>query len=196
MQTHGRDVPGTCRHPRPNQSLRAACAALVLIPAIVSMDVSATVVAEWDFAGGTHGWHGNEYVKETRTADEGLLVVAEGNDPWIEGPAVELPQGSTVRVTIRMKSNADRGGELFYVQRGTVHLDEIGEDMGPGDIFGEIGVFSPERARTSTARCKTDVDVFCLDAEKAKQVYVEAPHFALRIATLLAQRLVAERANP
>jgi DNA-binding NarL/FixJ family response regulator len=89
----------------------------------------------------------------------------------------------------------DLGGELFYVQRGTVHLDEIGEDMGPGDIFGEIGVFSPERARTSTARCKTDVDLFCLDAEKAKQVYVEAPHFALRIATLLAQRLVAERAH-
>jgi DNA-binding NarL/FixJ family response regulator len=89
----------------------------------------------------------------------------------------------------------DSGGELFYVQRGTVHLDEIGEDMGPGDIFGEIGVFSPERARTSTARCKTDVDVFCLDAEKARRVYFEAPHFALRIATLLAQRLVAERAH-
>jgi DNA-binding NarL/FixJ family response regulator len=89
----------------------------------------------------------------------------------------------------------DPGGELFYVQRGTVHLDEIGEEMRPGDIFGEIGVFSPERARTSTARCNTDVDLFCLDAERAKRVYFESPHFALRIATLLAQRLVAARSH-
>jgi two-component system, NarL family, nitrate/nitrite response regulator NarL len=89
----------------------------------------------------------------------------------------------------------DPGGELFYVQRGMVQLDEIGEEMGPGDIFGEIGVFSPERARTSTARCRTDVDVFCLEAEDARRMYFEYPHFALRIATLLAQRLVAERAG-
>jgi DNA-binding NarL/FixJ family response regulator len=89
----------------------------------------------------------------------------------------------------------DPGGELFYVQRGTVHMDDIGEDMGPGDIFGEVGVFSPEHERTSTARCTTDVDVFCVEAEKAKHLYFEHPHFAMRIATLLAQRLVIQRSR-
>ena len=87
----------------------------------------------------------------------------------------------------------DKGGELFYVQRGTVTLEEIGEDMGPGQIFGEIGVFAPQRARTATARCKTDVDLFCLDSEQVKSIYYRNPQFGLHLVTLLAQRLVSER---
>ena len=87
----------------------------------------------------------------------------------------------------------DPGRELFYVQRGTVTLVEIGEEMGSGQIFGEIGVFAPERARTCTARCKTDVDLFCLDSEQVKSIYYLNPQFGLHIVTLLAQRLVAER---
>ena len=87
----------------------------------------------------------------------------------------------------------DKGGELFYIQRGTVTLEEISEEMGPGQILGEIAVFAPQHARTATARCKTDVDLFCLDSEQAKSIYYRNPQFGLRIATLLAQRLVEER---
>jgi DNA-binding NarL/FixJ family response regulator len=87
----------------------------------------------------------------------------------------------------------DPGDELYYLQRGTVTLVEIGVELGPGEIFGEIGVFAPERRRTCTARCKTDVDLFCLDSEQVRSAYYSDPQFALRIATLLAQRLLAER---
>jgi len=87
----------------------------------------------------------------------------------------------------------DPSGELYYLQRGIVVLDELGVELGPGDIFGEIGVFAPERVRTCSARCKTDVDLFCLDAERTRDIYLEDPRFALRIATLLAQRLLGER---
>ena len=54
-------------------------------------------------------------------------------------------------------------------------------------------MFAPERVRTCSARCKTDVDLFCLDAERTRDIYLEDPRFALRIATLLAQRLLGER---
>jgi len=87
----------------------------------------------------------------------------------------------------------DPGRELFYLQRGQVSLDEIGVEMGPGQIFGEIGVFAPDRARTSTARCLTDVELFCLTSEQVKSIYYLNPQFALHIVTLLAQRLVDER---
>jgi DNA-binding NarL/FixJ family response regulator len=87
----------------------------------------------------------------------------------------------------------DPGKELFYLQRGHVSLDDIGVEMGPGQILGEVGVFAPERTRTSTARCLTDVELFCLNSEQVKSIYYLNPQFALHIVTLLAQRLVEER---
>ena len=71
-------------------------------------------VAEWDFSKGRQGWRGNSRVGEISSSPEGLLVKSTGEDPWIEGPAVDLPGDKIVRVKVRMKSNADTGAELFY----------------------------------------------------------------------------------
>ena len=69
---------------------------------------------EWDFSKGLHGWTGNGQVENLSYSPEGLLVKSTGEDPWIEGPAVDLPGDKIIRVKIRMKSNADAGAELFY----------------------------------------------------------------------------------
>jgi len=87
----------------------------------------------------------------------------------------------------------DPGTELYYLQRGRVLLEEIGVEMGAGDMFGEIGVFAPNRARTCTARCLTDIDLFCLSSEQARSIYYLNPRFALHLITLVAQRLLADR---
>jgi len=70
--------------------------------------------AEWDFTKGTLGWTPNARVKELISTPQGLLVRSTGEDPWIEGPAVDLPGVEMTRVKIRMKSNADTGAEVFY----------------------------------------------------------------------------------
>ena len=56
----------------------------------------AKVVTEWDFSKGTLGWTGNAQVLKLRSSGEGLLVRSTGQDPWIEGPAVELPGNGPV----------------------------------------------------------------------------------------------------
>jgi len=71
-------------------------------------------VVEWDFSKGLHGWTGNRQVENLSFTPEGLFVKSTGEDPWIEGPAVDLPGDKITRVKIRMKSNADAGAELFY----------------------------------------------------------------------------------
>ena len=86
------------------------CTLCLAIPA------AAETVAEWDFAAGTHGWSGNERVEPVRSTPEGLLVIATGEDPWIEGPAVDYPADTLIRIAIEMKSSADRAGEFFYGQ--------------------------------------------------------------------------------
>ena len=80
----------------------------------VQVPVFGKTAVEWDFSKGLHGWTGNGRVENLSFSPEGLLVKSTGEDPWIEGPAVDLPGDKIIRVKIRMKSNADTGAELFY----------------------------------------------------------------------------------
>ncbi len=87
-----------------------ALAVLVSLP----MSASGKTVIEWDFSKGLHGWTGNNKVEKLTSSSEGLIVRCTGEDPWIEGPAVDLPGGKIIRAKVRMKSDADTGAELFY----------------------------------------------------------------------------------
>jgi CRP-like cAMP-binding protein len=91
--------------------------------------------------------------------------------------------------------NAGDPGDRFYVVReGTVTLSANGrnlEDVGPGGIFGELGVL--ERApRSATATAATDCDLVPLD-ERAFIFHVsQTPFFALTVMRVLADRLRRE----
>ena len=80
----------------------------------VPVPASGKTAAEWDFSKGLHDWTGNRQVENLSSSPEGLLVKSTGEDPWIEGPAVDLPGDKIIRAKIRMKSNVDAGAELFY----------------------------------------------------------------------------------
>ena len=87
--------------------------AVTLFLAVQVPAVGKTAI-EWDFSKSIHGWTGNIRVENLSYSPEGLIVKSTGEDPWIEGPAVDLPGDKIIRVKIRMKSNADAGAELFY----------------------------------------------------------------------------------
>jgi hypothetical protein len=74
---------------------------------------------EWDFSKGTQGWVGNKAVENLISSPEGLVVKSKGQDPWIEGPAVDLPGDGITTVKIKMKSNADVNAQLFYGKQFT-----------------------------------------------------------------------------
>jgi hypothetical protein len=89
---------------------------ILLFVLVASLSTSAwgKVVVTWDFTKSTHGWQGNKQVQGLTVTAEGLAFESTGNDPWIEGPAVDLPGAEMTRVKVRMKSEADTSGELFY----------------------------------------------------------------------------------
>jgi len=139
-------------HPRrllPNNTLPVLVAVMVIMMAPAG--ARAKTVIDWDFSKATHGWTGNGRVENLRSSAEGLIVKSTGEDPWIEGPAVDLPGDKMVRVKIRMKSTADPHAELFYGKafaagrsiRFTVRNDGqwndysliIKEKLGPGTRF-------------------------------------------------------------
>ncbi|MEO8008093.1 MAG: cyclic nucleotide-binding domain-containing protein, partial [Betaproteobacteria bacterium] len=91
--------------------------------------------------------------------------------------------------------NGDAGAELYYLQRGTIRLEEIAVDINSGAVFGEIGIFSASHERTCTAVCATDVDLFTLTSGQVKRLYLLNPQFALYVVHLIAKRLMADRSR-
>ncbi|MBB5399100.1 two-component system nitrate/nitrite response regulator NarL [Paraburkholderia youngii] len=89
----------------------------------------------------------------------------------------------------------DTSAELFYVEKGTIRLSELGIDMGAGTVLGEIGLFSPEYRRTSTAICKTDCEMRTVSAADAISLYYQEPEFALYLIQLIASRLQADKSR-
>jgi len=90
---------------------------MVMLLAFIIMLPTTTwgkVVVTWDFTKGMQGWQGNQYVQNLAVSSEGLAFQSTGNDPWIEGLAVDLSGAGMIRVRVRMKSDADSSGELFY----------------------------------------------------------------------------------
>ncbi len=81
---------------------------------VAPVSANGKIVADWDFSKGTQGWTGNSSVEKLTSSPEGLLVKSTGEDPWIEGLAIDLPGEEMIRVKIRLKSNVDTGAELFY----------------------------------------------------------------------------------
>lgn len=85
------------------------------------------------------------------------------------------------------------GDHMYYIQDGIVGLDEIDAEMGPGEIFGDVGAFAPQHLRTCTTRARTDVALFRLGAEHVRRVFFESPEFAFYVVSVIAERVAEER---
>lgn len=59
----------------------------------------------------------------------------------------------------------------------------------PGNIFGEIAFFAPDKRRTHTARCASASTVLTVDEVTLKQLYFQNPAFGFHLIGLLAGRL-------
>lgn len=89
----------------------------------------------------------------------------------------------------------DEADRLFYVQKGTVLIEEFDKFIEAGDVFGEIGLFSRNQSRTATARASGDVELCEIDRETVLRIYQEHPEFGLILARLVTDRLVENQTN-
>jgi CRP/FNR family transcriptional regulator, cyclic AMP receptor protein len=83
----------------------------------------------------------------------------------------------------------DRADRLYLLVEGRLELADIGREIEPGRIFGEIALFSPSNQRTHTVRCVTDCSVLDIEKSTVKQLYHEDPAFGFHLITLVAARL-------
>lgn len=89
----------------------------------------------------------------------------------------------------------DEAEHLYILVEGRVDFPEVNASVGPGEMFGEIAFFSPERRRTLTARCGEDCQLLSIDQSTVRQLYFQNPGFGFEIVGLVAGRLSADVAR-
>ena len=85
----------------------------------------------------------------------------------------------------------DRSDRMIVIGAGTVHLDEIGVDCGPGDVLGEIGAFAPDNRRTCTGVCATECELYIISNDDMVQLYYQNPQFGMYLFRIVVARLLA-----
>lgn len=86
----------------------------------------------------------------------------------------------------------DTAHEIVYVAEGRLKLQEIDHDVGPGELIGEIGLFSAEKVRTMTVICDTDCELYKMTDEMMYRLYYQNPKLGFFFMRLIVERLLAD----
>jgi CRP/FNR family cyclic AMP-dependent transcriptional regulator len=86
----------------------------------------------------------------------------------------------------------DRADEIYYIASGRVRIEEAGRIVGPGELVGEIGLFSPENRRTQSVVCDTDGELYRMTGEMIYRLYYQNPRLGFYFMRLIAERLLRD----
>jgi hypothetical protein len=100
------------------------------------------------------------------------------------------PQGT---VLFRQGDPADR---FFMIQEGRIHFPEIDKHIGPGEVFGEVGLFAPQGVRALTAVCAEACRLSAISREKALELYYQNPKFGFFLIRLVSGLVLEDSRTP
>jgi hypothetical protein len=84
----------------------------------------------------------------------------------------------------------DVAEEMFLTVSGKFLVTEIGVELPPGRMMGELGFVAPENRRTQTVECCEDGDVLTITYEKLLELYFQNPEFGYYFLRLTSERLM------
>lgn len=86
----------------------------------------------------------------------------------------------------------DPADEVVYIASGEVKVQEHDRILGAGELIGEIGIFSPEKARTQTIVCETDGELYRMTDEMIYRLYYQNPKLGFYFMRLIVERLLRD----
>ena len=116
----------------------------------------------------------------TRSADRSGL--------WLR-PYMKQSKRKKGDIIFRQGDDAD---QLYILVDGLIEYPENGATSKPGEMFGEIAFFAPDRSRRATARCGVESTVLSIDESTVNQLYYQNPAFGFQMIELVAGRLSAD----
>jgi hypothetical protein len=80
--------------------------------------------------------------------------------------------------------------EMFFTVTGKLLVTEIGIEIPPGRLVGELGFLSPDNRRTQTVECIQDGEVLTMTYDRLLEIYFQNPEFGYYFLRLTSERLL------
>lgn len=122
-----------------------------------------------------------QLVKKVRSASQGDLSM-----DWLK-PFMHKHSYKKGEVLFRKGDHAE---EMFYIVGGACRIKELGIDLHPGQLVGELGFLTPEHKRTQTVECTDDVEMLTITYDKVGELYFQNPTFGFYFLRLTSERLL------
>ncbi|MFY9991604.1 MAG: cyclic nucleotide-binding domain-containing protein [Rhodoplanes sp.] len=122
-----------------------------------------------------------QLIKKVRAAASSDLSV-----DWLE-PFMTKRKYRQGEVVFRKGDSAD---ELFLVVTGNFLVSEIGVELQPGQVFGEIGLLTAGFQRTQSVECIKAGRLMTITYDKVRELYFQNPEFGFYFLRLIGERLL------
>jgi CRP-like cAMP-binding protein len=120
-------------------------------------------------------------VKKARNATQGDMSM-EWLKPFMTGRRYR--RGDT------LFKKDDAAAEMFLTVTGKFLVEEIGVELPPGRLMGELGFLTLNNRRTGTVECLEDGQVLTITYERLLEIYFQNPQFGYYFLVLTSQRLL------
>jgi len=84
----------------------------------------------------------------------------------------------------------DRANEMFFTVTGKFLVTELGIELPPGRLVGELGFLSPDNRRTQSLECTEDGQVLAITYDRLLEIYFQNPEFGYYFLRLTTERLM------
>jgi hypothetical protein len=120
-------------------------------------------------------------VKKARNATQGDMSME-----WLKPFMTERKyrQGDT------LFKKGDAAAEMLLTVTGKFLVKEIGVELPPGRLMGELGFLTPNNRRTGTVECIEGGQVLSIPYERLLELYFQNPQFGYYFLVLTSQRLL------
>ena len=120
-------------------------------------------------------------VKRARIAAQGDLSM-----DWLK-PFMTRRQYRKGDVLFR---KGDRANEMFFTVTGKFLVTELGIELPPGRLVGELGFLAPDNRRTQSLECTEDGQVLAITYDRLLEIYFQNPEFGYYFLRLSTERLL------
>lgn len=131
-------------------------------------------------------WRLRELLRLTRRIDEaatgGLSV------DWLR----PYSRCTRMRAGERLFAQGDPADEVLFVLGGRCRAVEADVALGPGQVFGELGLITKGHRRTQTVVCEADGELLRITYDEVRQMYFQNPSFGFYFLELAAERLMRD----
>jgi CRP/FNR family cyclic AMP-dependent transcriptional regulator len=86
-------------------------------------------------------------------------------------------------------AKGEEAHEMFCIVTGRFLLLELGIELKPGQVVGELAMLAPDNRRTATLECIEDGEALSITYEQVQELYYQNPTFGFYFLRLSTERL-------